>query len=1764
MARYEVEAPNGHRYEVEAPEDWDGTLDDGDFAPQSPSFASSLPGIAETAGVSLLRGGANIARGLNAVGEYGNRKIDEWFPETSAAINRVLPDFGAYSLPSDKEYADFTASLNQAQTDIDQQYAPTSGAGKYAYKGLAGAASLAPKLTMSIPGFALEAGLEGGLDRYYGQTDQGVEPSVAGPYAAAGGALDTATGFLIPKALQGMVGKPLTKLGKELGMFGAFGVGQTVGEDVLRSTILGDPNAFDETLARSGETLLEAPFMLAGMKIPSAAIQGTRNRLRQHELNRLEQAMKEEAELQARQANLQQLGLPAPESQPQLRLPAPETRLALPAPEGAYGYNDAFEMRPAPPPRLTRPEASSEAFAAPVSEVTKPSMFEDSARTKSRSYELYDATGIESEGAPPRVEPVKNLRGEVVPGAVFPAEQAPKAEVQKVETPKPIKLDEAMSESSFTSPMEVAAKAQKPKQEEPARLAKTLQNLQEFQGINVEPTGLKESMAAVDSAVQSGKDLASRVARMGELVAEGKTFSEAKAQAREENVEALAKQEFPGAEISDIASEPQVIREAVRQVIEKPGSRVTVMAVPALGDSKPAHFEYSNVADVGVNPKVFQFRDSVDTKSGTKNENAIRGPWDDVKASPIIVYEPKPENRASISEGKAQVVGDGHHRHQGAVEREVPKYVKLVLRESEGWKPEDVQIYAAENNISKGSASALDVATIIRATRKAKGQEAVDAIKRNIGQKGREGRLIGEYATDRTFRLFQIAKLEPHQARVIAETAPLDEKIQNVGIEASEKGLSDVRIREAMLEAKEGDVSDTDPRFKQIVQQIVDKRTAGLTETIQALSPLRAESKGKISADMLANKYGKDFVEKKPQLLAELADATAELARYEKGNWRLDPELRISIRKEAAPIYEELVRQQAKEAGAQQALFGEPQAPTQPSLFSSTSGQAKKGNPEGGYFRPGEIVEAIRDVYNRLKPEGADRLKKEFPNAKRQETTPIERFFEGRFLGNKYHVPMLSKARASYRRAFIFPKTLAEKNPQFRPIFDTAMDLNKNRDSIAFSLSEQLKDYTVLPDKTRVNNYLAASRIAAQEGTSWNETPESMSRAGLKPVDIKAIQAVRNTMDTSLNVLRDTLIADGKPPAVADAIINDLRSQKYVPFGRFGDSFIYSAQANGGKGHFSLHENQTSMRETLRNLEKQGVTDTRYGQFKKPPKEAYDDLPTSLSFHIGELPAERTAGALPPQGFRAHLTQAKLTPGFEKNLDRSISEYVVGLSNWAAKKQAQPKFAEAISKIDPYKNGQLYGYADRYVKYMTSNTPEMQRLRQALSLYYLGGNIKSAAVNLTQSLTTTSHLIAKDVGYKSMPAVYSDAMKKTGWYFSNPKSFQRSNPELYTAIDTAMRQGNISEQAYREITGRSRGVPGGKSPLDVVMIAFDAAEKLNRTHAFIAGYEMAGKKGANFEERVRAGEKLSEDSQFIYSKANRPEIARGKMAPLFTFRLFAGNWLRLIRNNVNKNDWPSAVGMLGTMFALGGLGALPFAKDLMKFLEVSGRDPKKELREAGAGEGILHGLPAKLAGIDISGAVSMGELAPDVEQGLVPGMVRAMSGVIADPFQRVGKAAWLAGEMDSPERAIEAILPESLRNLAVARRWATEGAISPDGTRLVDDLTPFEIGVKALGFTPTRISQAYEVKHSLDLLNKRSRDNDNINFKVAKAIAEGDNERLAQLIQQAKDDGIKIDVKTVKEKLKARIMPPLVTNVKKLPKKARGEGMEILRAYQSP
>ena len=1642
--------------------DWVDVADDGNWVdvPESktPSVWDAARGIVETGAFGLADAGTTIARSLNRFGEWGNRQLDAAFPQTMAAIDSVKPDLGAYALPSDQEYADFSNQIRQAYGDINQESSPESGVGKYAYRALSGLARLAPKLSLSIPGFAAASGLEGGLGRYYGETDQGVAPEVAGPYAAAGGTLDAVTGLAIPAAMKYFPGWTPGALAGETAVLGGSGAAQTGLEALLRKYMLGDQNATNDVGQHMLDSVYEAPFMTAGIRA-GGAVASRFSRERPSQMQQFREQIAKDVP-------------PPPEF-----IPRPE------AMSGAYASSAPETARPVD----LNQRASSQAYAAQDVSPDKVALDAILAKWNSevaaREQRLSDQSRVDAS----RLEQMQSLPEPLIIGGIAEA------------TPSKIIVPESPGSGPRTEAVTQA-------------LAAELKG-----GTEIYNTKRGWMPKAPEETVVDP------MATQAKAMLESKVKPELPPLPKKINLDKeMSENSF--ASPAEIATKFET-KVAQPETVAPPAETIApqVETKPTLPEMPIAREPTSIVGDIPTVEAPIErlslSKDVPNFKSGAKDNGVVeplKGKFDRRGVAPIAVWE--------RNNGNLEVI-TGRHRFDLAKRSGEKSIPAQVFKESEGFTKEDALILDAELNIRDEQGSVTDYAQYFRARQpSAQEAEARGLLSRS---KGKAGFSIGTKASDELYALHQSRKLSDSQAEAIANAAPGNPDLQRAGIDAALKNnapaqelaniIDDLRGVQVSGE-QQGDLFGANNSY---INAAVAKSRLARTHQRELAKQIKS-AEGAAENPKEAAKFDVN-VKDQAAALQKLADLKRERDRW--AEWGKHDDLREQLKTELAS-------------------------------------KPRQQNLEGGFFRPGDAIEAIKDTIANFIPEGRKKLEKEFPGAKREEVPSIEKFFEGRTFGAD--IPLVSQSRAAYRRSFIYPKTLSEKSPEFKPIFNTAMKLEAQRDSIAFALSEKMKDYTLLRDKARVNDYLAATRIEAQEGRNIVETPETLAAKGLSPEEVKAVLAWRDTANASLDVVRDTLIKDGKDATEAQDVVDSLKTQMFVPFGRFGDKFVYSAEANGGKGHFSLHDNESGIRQALSDLSKQGVKDARFGQFKKPPREAYEDIPLSLASHIGEIPAESSNGALPPQGFRAHLTPAKLTPGFEKNLDRSISEYIMGLSNWAAKKQAKPEFATALAGIDSTRNGNLFAYSKRYIDYMTKNTPEMQKLRNAMSLYYLGGGVKSAAVNLTQSITTTFHLIAKEVGYTRAPAVYADAMKKSLWYFMNPKGFAKANPELNEVLRNAYSHGKISAENWRQLTGRIHNSSVKKSPLDYSMIMFDAAEQLNRTHAIISGAEMAKAKGANIEEQVQRGEGLSNDSQFILGKANRPQVARGAKAPFFLFKQFQGNWLRLLRNNLNRKDWPYAAGMMGTMLALGGVVAVPGGAALIKLFETAGADPKRKMREMGAGTGTLYGAPAKYLGMDFSGSLQVGEL-PDFSKGVFPGLFNFGLGVPAALAQKFGKSIWLAKDMDNPKRALETALPPGFGGTYMTgERWAQEGVRSPYGDAILakEDLTPGEIWRKKyLGIQPTKVTEAYEKQNSLKILGDAAKNNDNINFKLAQAIVNRDEKRKAELIAEAKDKKIRIDLDTVKAKIKQMKAPPLISQVKKLPKKARREGMETVRGY---
>ena len=142
------------------------------------------------------------------------------------------------------------------------------------------------------------------------------------------------------------------------------------------------------------------------------------------------------------------------------------------------------------------------------------------------------------------------------------------------------------------------------------------------------------------------------------------------------------------------------------------------------------------------------------------------------------------------------------------------------------------------------------------------------------------------------------------------------------------------------------------------------------------------------------------------------------------------------------------------------------------------------------------------------------------------------------------------------------------------------------------------------------------------------------------------------------------------------------------------------------------------------------------------------------------------------------------------------------------------------------------------------------------------------------------------------------------------------------------------------------------------------------------------------------------ETQFVYSKANKPQWARGAVGgTLFTFKTYSVSYLELMQRMWTQGEAGSperaagrrAVGWaLAMLVLMGGAGGLPFMEDAEDLIDgagqlmgynLSSKQVRKEFLGRFVGKELadfmeqgISGLPG--APIDVSGRLGMGNLLP--------------------------------------------------------------------------------------------------------------------------------------------------------------------------------------------
>lgn len=726
---------------------------------------------------------------------------------------------------------------------------------------------------------------------------------------------------------------------------------------------------------------------------------------------------------------------------------------------------------------------------------------------------------------------------------------------------------------------------------------------------------------------------------------------------------------------------------------------------------------------------------------------------------------------------------------------------------------------------------------------------------------------------------------------------------------------------------------------------------------------------------------------------------------------------------------------------------------------------------------------------------------------------------------------------------------------------------------------------------------------------------------------------------------------DARKLAQIVAEIERSKMHGYVPFTRYGNYGIAVRDSLGGVVHFEKIEAGGAVGRTLNR-----------GKAAKVKRRLLERYPANKGYRVGNVVQVTNASDLQALnikmsdidalaefmnlqgedwasvrekmfegtkklGFRKHFIGASNVSGYSTDFERSVADYITGISAYLARRETNEAFEEAQAAI-PERQPKLREYSKRYVDYVQSPQEELHMLRTVGFFYYLSGNVSSAAVNLSQVPLVTGPYLTQFTGEaavtREMLRAYKDTAKMMGSLREESGAIEFFNPDkapadvrdaLKAAWDsgylvplTTLDQMGVAHNRQKYLKGVSNKT---RQAVELAGSMFSGAERANRIVSFIAAYRLA----KNQKVMEKAGKILGDnplwqaeakdftpeafarwvidETHFRMGKINRPRFFRGPGAALLQFKSFTVNMLELQYRLAVKNgpEGKKALAyLIGGMVATAGVWGIPFGEDLREIIEAlyawateKDLDLERELREviyattgsALLAEGVNRGA-LRSTGVDMSRRLGMGGILPtDTIKSFAGGEARGANDIFGIPWDltlgRGGQAAeyW---KRDQTALALGEVMPTFIRNPIHAYSWATDGIRSQTTGRVfmtADQLNGLDIALKAIGFTPTKVTRAREKHWTQYRIGQAVRDlQANYYTKLAMAIADGDRDRVAELRAEIAEHNRsaepheKIAIKP--QTLRKRVVEERrgkVGNLKRLPKKARSGASETGQAY---
>lgn len=622
-------------------------------------------------------------------------------------------------------------------------------------------------------------------------------------------------------------------------------------------------------------------------------------------------------------------------------------------------------------------------------------------------------------------------------------------------------------------------------------------------------------------------------------------------------------------------------------------------------------------------------------------------------------------------------------------------------------------------------------------------------------------------------------------------------------------------------------------------------------------------------------------------------------------------------------------------------------------------------------------------------------------------------------------------------------------------------------------------------------------------------------------------------LSDALELLTATLQHDAKAkPELADRLLQlnnlvvdraatakDLQDAGYAPLSRFGRYTLDVVDQDGNRQYFGMYETmkdanlaKIQMAQafpaaviTQGTMSQQsfklfaGITPETLEIFKDMVVGKEADAATRKVYDEYLKLTKNNHSAL------KRLIQRKGIEGYSQDVGRVVANFVYSNARQGAAGLNAGTMDRAINDI-PKDQGELKDLAMGLRSYIRDPQEEGQAVRGMLFAQYLGGSLASAFVNMTQPFAVTLPWLSQFGGIRAASGQMTRALKDMG------TRGMKYETDLAHALKSAEDDGVVSPQEVHQLMAQARGAGGlrsgdGTRAGDVRAAAgnawerakvawgqpFALAEQFNRRSTFIAAFRIA--KAQGMPDPGAFARKAVLETQFVYSKANKPQWARGAVGgTLFTFKTYSVSYLELMQRMWKQGgpEGKRAVGWaLAMLLLMGGAGGVPFAEDVEDLIDGAGQlmgyniSSKQWRKQALAGivgkelgefmEQGLSGLPG--APIDVSGRLGMGNLIPGT------GLFLTKQSRERDLLEVVGPAGDLVARGFTAGRkvltgdvagAVLEVSPTAVRNAFNGADMATSGMYKDTKGYKVIDTTLAEAVAKAVGFQPKSVAEIQE------------------------------------------------------------------------------------------